>query len=65
MLLLVVTKACIINSIHLPSFESFHLFIHFPATHTFINAQNCHYSLCSNILHTLLKQNVLLISVTV
>jgi len=56
-LLLMVTKACIINS--------FHLFIHFPATHTFINAQNCNSSTNSIILHTLLKQNVLLISVTV
>jgi len=65
MLLLIVTKACIINRIHLPSFESFYLFLRFPATHTFINSQNCHSSTNSIVLHTLSKQNVLLISVTV
>jgi hypothetical protein len=46
-------KAYIINSIHLPCFESFNLFLHFRATHTFINTQNCHSFMNSIILHTL------------
>jgi len=46
-------KACIINNIHLPSFKSFNLFIHLPATHSFINTQNSHSSTNRIILHML------------